>query len=105
MTDARACGADHLGQRFLTDVGLIGCGLPSLPKFASRSSRRASRFSLELNSWSIRSSSIRLFRVRRYAINSSENFGSSWRAEIIAAFVITVIRQSSIAVVVAMRFE
>jgi hypothetical protein len=43
--------------------GLIGCGLPSLPKVASSKSSRASRRSLELNSWSIKSSSIRLFRV------------------------------------------
>ena len=29
---------------------MIGSGLPSLPKFASRRRARASRFSLELNS-------------------------------------------------------
>jgi hypothetical protein len=38
----------------------IGSGLPSLPKFARRRSSRARRFSLELNNWSIKSSSIRL---------------------------------------------
>ena len=38
-------------------------------------------------------------------MNSSENFGSSCRAVIIAAFVITVMTQISIAVVVAMRIE
>jgi hypothetical protein len=36
-------------------------------------------------------------------MNNSENRGSSWIAAIIEAFVIAVIRQSSIAVVVAMR--
>ena len=50
-------------------LGLIGLGLPSFPKFASRSNSRARRFSLELMSWSIRSSSIRLFQVSRYAMN------------------------------------
>src|ERR1039457_6725275 len=33
-------------------LGLIGCGLPSFPKCASRRRRRASRCSLELNNWS-----------------------------------------------------
>ena len=61
---------------YVLTFGLIGCGLPSFPKFARRSSRRASRFSLELKSWSIKSSSIRLFLVSRYAMNISENFGS-----------------------------
>jgi hypothetical protein len=41
-------------------LGLIGRGLPSFPKFASRRRSCASRFSLELNNWSIKSSSIRL---------------------------------------------
>ncbi len=41
---------------WLIDV-VIGCGPPSLPKFASSRSVRASRFSLELKSWSTRSSS------------------------------------------------
>jgi hypothetical protein len=44
----------------------IGSGLPSLPKFASRRRSRARRFSLKLNNWSTKSSSIRLFRVNRY---------------------------------------
>jgi hypothetical protein len=38
---------------------VIGCGPPSLPIFASRRRARASRFSLELKSWSTRSSSTR----------------------------------------------
>src|SRR6185295_10458203 len=54
----------------------IGTGTPSLPKLARRRSSRARRFSLELNSWSIRSSSIRLFRDSRYVMNNSENSGS-----------------------------
>src|SRR6478672_11642886 len=49
--------------------------MPSFPKCASRRRRRASRFSLELKSWSIKYSSTRLFRVKRNAMNSSENFG------------------------------
>src|SRR5450631_1007311 len=55
--------------------GVISCGVPSLPKCESSRSIRASRRSLELKSWSIRSSSIRLFRVRRYDTNISENAG------------------------------
>lgn len=44
-------------------IGVVtGCGPPSLPKFVSRRSVRASRFSLELKSWSTRSSSTRLLR-------------------------------------------
>jgi hypothetical protein len=43
----------------------IGSRLPSLPKFARRRSSRARRYSLELNNWSIKSSSIRLFRDKR----------------------------------------
>jgi len=39
----------------------MGTGPSSLPKFAKRR-RRARRLSLELNNWSIKSSSIRLFR-------------------------------------------
>ena len=31
--------------------GLIGVGLPSLPKFANKRRSRARRFSLELNNW------------------------------------------------------
>ena len=48
VADARSGGADHLGKCFLTDVGLIGCGLHSLPKFASSNSSRASRRSMEI---------------------------------------------------------
>ena len=38
---------------------------PSLPKFANKSSARASRFSLELNSWSTRSSSTQIVRGQK----------------------------------------
>src|SRR6201999_901684 len=40
---------------------MTGSGFPSLPKFAIRSSNLARRFSLELKSWSTRSSSTRAF--------------------------------------------
>src|SRR5205823_12478428 len=53
----------------------IGSGLPSLPKFASRRRSRARRFSLELNNWSTKSSSIRLFRVIRIR---HEQFRKLW---------------------------
>jgi hypothetical protein len=48
-------------------VTAIGIGTPSLPKFAKSRRRRARRLSLELNNWSIRSSSIRLFRDLTFA--------------------------------------
>src|ERR1700730_12263418 len=47
-------------------------GLSCLPHRASRQSVRASRFSLELNSWSIRSSSIRMFRASICVMNRSD---------------------------------
>jgi hypothetical protein len=53
--------------------GMTASGFPSLPKFASSRSIRARRLSLELNNWSIRSASTRRVRVRRYAMNTSEN--------------------------------
>jgi hypothetical protein len=42
---------------------MIGSGLPSLPKLANKRRARAKRFSLELNSWSTKSSSIRMLRA------------------------------------------
>src|ERR1700738_3712451 len=71
---------------------LIGVGLPSLPKFASKRRRRASRFSLELNSWSIKSSSTLLLRVRRCFMNNAENLGSLSIVSSMADFAIAVIR-------------
>jgi len=81
----------------------IGSGLPSLPKFARRRRSRARRFSLELNNWSIKSSSIRLFRVNRYDMNNSENPGSLWIAAIIVFLSRRVITHASTARAVAMR--
>src|SRR6478752_5129348 len=43
-----------------------------------RRSALARRFSLELKSWSTKSSSTRAFRANMYAMNISENFGSLW---------------------------
>jgi hypothetical protein len=51
---------------------MIGSGLPSFPKFASSNRSRARRFSLELKSWSTRSSSTRMVRASR-----CENVGGS----------------------------
>ena len=84
--DARAGRADDLGQRLLADLRVIACGAPSLPKLARRRSVRARRFSLELNSWSTRSSSTRLLRVSRCAMKSSPKAGSACRTRIISAF-------------------
>jgi hypothetical protein len=68
--DTGACGADHFCQRFLADMcrdGLRGTILSEI----CQKERRASRFSLELNNWSMRSSSMRLLRLSRYAMNNS----------------------------------
>ena len=53
--------------------GMTVWGVPFFPKFASSRSTRANRFSLELNNWSTRSSSILMFLARRCATNSSLN--------------------------------
>src|ERR1700730_7460243 len=74
-----------------------------MPKFARSRRVRARRFSLELNNWSIRSSSIRLFRLNKSAMNNSEKSGSSCNVAIIAALVMRVIRDWSIAVAVVTR--
>ena len=48
-TDPGTSGADHVGERFLTDLGNDRLGFDSLcQKCAINSSTRASRFSLEL---------------------------------------------------------
>jgi hypothetical protein len=44
-------------------LAMTFCGLPSFPKFANSSKARASRFSPELNSWSIGSASTRIVRA------------------------------------------
>ena len=46
-------------------LGITVSGLPSLPKRASNSNIRASLFSLELKSWSTKSSSYRMFRAQQ----------------------------------------
>ena len=82
---------------------VIGCGPPSLPKFASSRSVRASRFSLELKSWSTRSSSTRLLRVSRCLMNTSPNSGSSWSRRIISVLATRMTSLSVIALAVARR--
>jgi hypothetical protein len=59
---------------------------------------RASFFSLELKSWSTKSSLYRMFRVSRYATNRSENVCSRWSASIIAFLSMRKSLQSVIAV-------
>ena len=46
---------------------------------------------------------MRLFRLNKFAMNSSENFGSSCMVAIIVALVMRVMRHSSIAVAVLTR--
>jgi hypothetical protein len=93
--------ADHFRQGRLIDRGIDG-RWPSILAESKRR-RRASRFSLELKSWSIKSSSTRLFRVNRYVTKSSENFGSLRSVASIAFLVMAVIRHSSIALAVPTR--
>jgi hypothetical protein len=75
MAYARSGRADHLCESFLTDLPDDRLSRGFLAKFAKSRSARANRFSLELNNWSIRSSSIRLFRLNKSAMNNSENSG------------------------------
>ena len=82
---------------------MTGSGFPSLPKFAIRSSALARRFSLELKSWSTKSSSTRAFRANKYDMNISENFGSSRSTRTMAAFSSRMMTQSVIAATVAKR--
>ena len=57
--------SDHLRQGSLIDRSIDWDWLSIFSKLADHGRRRASRFSLELNSWSIKSSSMRLLRVTR----------------------------------------
>ena len=45
-------------------LAMTCCCFPSVPKFANKSRARASRFSLELNSWSTKSSSTRTVAIK-----------------------------------------
>src|SRR6186713_1363538 len=83
---ARPRGADHLGDVSWLIFAMTGSGLLSLPKFAISRSTLARRFSLELKSWSTKSSSTRAFRANRYDMNISEKFGSSCSTRTMAAF-------------------
>src|SRR4029077_11420576 len=58
---------------------------------------RASRFSLELKSWSTRSSSYRMFRVSKYATNISENACSRCSTSIMDLFSMRMTEQLVIA--------
>src|ERR1019366_7369301 len=78
-------------------------GSPSLPKLASSRSTRASRFSLELNNWSTRSSSMRILRASRCCRNNSANTGSSWSTRIAATFSSRASELGDMVVQVAMR--
>lgn len=65
--------------------------LPSLPKLARSRNNRARRRLLELNNWSIRSTSIGVLRANKNSVNMSAIFGCSLRAPIIEALAIRVI--------------
>ena len=56
-------------------LAIIGSGLPSLPKLASKRRARARRFSLELNSWSTKSSSTRMVAAQEMR---DEHLGKRW---------------------------
>ena len=55
--DSRTSGSDHFCQRLLTYLGDHGLGNAFLAEMSEQRRTRASRFSLELNNWSTRSSS------------------------------------------------
>jgi hypothetical protein len=66
--------------------GTVLTVVSSLPYRASSSNVRASRFSLELKSWSTRSSSTRMLRESMWVINRSEKSCCSCSVRIISAF-------------------
>src|SRR6266480_1164940 len=69
----RSGRADHLRQRFLTEVSHDRLRPAFLAEICKQKEKSGEALFLELNNWSIKSSSIRLFRVNRYDMNSSEN--------------------------------
>jgi hypothetical protein len=84
-------------------LAITGSCFPSLPKFANNRRACASRFSLELNSWSIRSSSTRTVRAKICAVNSSENFGSARSIRTMVVLSTRVTTESSKALAVETR--
>jgi len=56
-THSRSGGSNHIGQGFLAYLGNHGLRHSLFSKMGEQERTRASRFSLELNNWSTRSSS------------------------------------------------
>src|ERR1039458_5963487 len=84
-------------------LATTGSVLPAFPKFASSRSTRANRFSLELKSWSTRSSSIRMLRESRWCRNNSAKTGSSRSTRTISSLSRRTVSQSVMAVAVDIR--
>jgi hypothetical protein len=61
----RSCRTDHFSQSFLTNGWINGRGSTFLAKIRQQEEKACETLSLELNSWSIKSSSTRLFVVNR----------------------------------------
>ena len=71
MAHARSGRADHLCESFLTNLPNYRLGRGFFAEIRQKQKTRANRFSLELNNWSVRSSSIRPFRLNKSAMNNS----------------------------------
>src|SRR2546425_11395518 len=72
----RSGRADHLRQCFLTKISHDRLRPAFLAEICKQKEKSGEALFLELNNWSIKSSSIRLLRVNRYDMNSSEKSGS-----------------------------
>src|SRR5205085_1573899 len=74
--DSRTGSANHLCQCFLTDLWDHTFRYAFFAKMGQHQKDARHRFSLELNNWSTKSSSYRMFRASRYATNMSERLCS-----------------------------
>src|ERR1017187_2123624 len=70
-TDPRAGCVHHLCARLLTDFREYSLGHTFLTEVSKQQQGPASLFSLELKSWSTKSSSYRMFRPNKWATNIS----------------------------------
>src|SRR6266480_4373847 len=98
---ARSRRADHLRQCFLTKLSHDRHRPAFLAEICKQKEKPGEALFARIEQF--KSSSIRLFRVNRYDMNSSENSGSLWMVAIMVAFSKRVITHSSTALVVAMR--
>src|SRR4029453_14470424 len=99
----RTGGADHGGQRLLAPLRDHALGPRLLAEMREQQQDTGQPLSLELKSWSTRSSSIRTLRERMYAVKSSANSGSRWSHATMIIFATRMMLDDCIALAVDMR--